>query len=251
MFDAIAKGVRQANNRLAGVPGPTRVLRQCMAWRRRHPGPVITDNHKVAPPSREQMKGSMEELIHHFKLFTEGMHVPPGEVYAAVEHPKGEFGIYLVSDGANKPWRLKIRAPGFPHLAAMDEMVKGHMIADVVAVTLATGEVTRMTQGPGLEIPLFWHRDGQLLSYFGTSADGAFKSYIITVATGKSVPLVPDEPRPYPGSPSPDGSHVAELLQPRARRNPRAVPNGWAGLRTLRLPAAGASASAVALASKG
>jgi hypothetical protein len=80
---------------------------------------VITDNHKVAPPSRADMKSNMEELIHHFKLFTEGFHVPEGEAYAAVEHPKGEFGIYLVSDGANKPYRLKIRAPGFAHLAAL------------------------------------------------------------------------------------------------------------------------------------
>ena len=124
-----------------------RIIRQCVAWLRQNPGPVITDDHKVAPPSRVEMKSSMEELIHHFKLFTEGMHVPPGEVYAAVEHPKGEFGIYLVSDGANKPWRLKIRAPGFPHLAAMDEMVRGHMIADVVAIIgtmdIVFGEIDR------------------------------------------------------------------------------------------------------------
>jgi len=124
-----------------------RIIRQCVAWLRGNPGPVITDDHKVAPPSRVEMKSSMEELIHHFKLFTEGMHVPPGEVYAAVEHPKGEFGIYLVSDGANKPWRLKIRAPGFPHLAAMDEMVRGHMIADVVAIIgtmdIVFGEIDR------------------------------------------------------------------------------------------------------------
>jgi NADH-quinone oxidoreductase subunit D len=124
-----------------------RIIRQCIDWLRRNPGPVITDDHKVAPPSREEMKSSMEELIHHFKLFTEGMHVPPGEVYAAVEHPKGEFGIYLVSDGANKPWRLKIRAPGFPHLAAMDEITRGHMIADVVAIIgtmdIVFGEIDR------------------------------------------------------------------------------------------------------------
>ncbi len=124
-----------------------RIIRQCIEWLRAHPGPVITGDHKVAPPSRVEMKESMEELIHHFKLFTEGMHVPPGEVYAAVEHPKGEFGIYLVSDGANKPWRLKIRAPGFPHLAAMDEMVRGHMIADVVAIIgtmdIVFGEIDR------------------------------------------------------------------------------------------------------------
>jgi NADH-quinone oxidoreductase subunit D len=124
-----------------------RIIRQCVEWLRRNPGPVITADHKIAPPSREQMKTSMEELIHHFKLFTEGMHVPPGEVYAAVEHPKGEFGIYLVSDGANKPWRLKIRAPGFPHLAAMDELARGHMIADVVAIIgtmdIVFGEIDR------------------------------------------------------------------------------------------------------------
>jgi NADH-quinone oxidoreductase subunit D len=124
-----------------------RIIRQCIEWLRKNPGPVITDDHKVAPPSREEMKSSMEELIHHFKLFTEGMHVPPGEVYCAVEHPKGEFGIYLVSDGANKPWRLKIRAPGFPHLAAMDELTRGHMIADVVAIIgtmdIVFGEIDR------------------------------------------------------------------------------------------------------------
>ena len=113
----------------------------------RIPGPVITDNHKVAPPSREEMKANMEELIHHFKLFTEGMHVPPGEAYAAVEHPKGEFGIYIVSDGANKPYRLKIRAPGFAHLRRCDEMSRGHMIADVVAIIgtqdIVFGEIDR------------------------------------------------------------------------------------------------------------
>ncbi len=111
-----------------------RIISQCVDWLRKNPGPVITDNHKVAPPSRVEMKSNMEELIHHFKLFTEGFHVPPGEAYAAVEHPKGEFGIYLVSDGANKPYRMKIRSPGFPHLAALNEMAKGHMLADVVAI---------------------------------------------------------------------------------------------------------------------
>jgi NADH-quinone oxidoreductase subunit D len=111
-----------------------RIIRQCIEWLRKNPGPVITPNHKVAPPTREEMKANMEDLIHHFKLFTEGMHVPPGEAYAAIEHPKGEFGVHIISDGANKPWRLKLRAPGFPHLAAMDEMAKGHMIADVVAI---------------------------------------------------------------------------------------------------------------------
>ena len=124
-----------------------KIIKQCVGWLRKNPGPVISDDHKVAPPSRENMKSNMEELIHHFKLFTEGFHVPPGETYAAVEHPKGEFGIYLVSDGANKPFRLKIRAPGFPHLAALDEMSRGHMIADVVTIIgtqdIVFGEIDR------------------------------------------------------------------------------------------------------------
>ncbi|HEU4855599.1 MAG TPA: NADH-quinone oxidoreductase subunit D [Nitrosospira sp.] len=124
-----------------------RIIRQCIDWLRKNPGPVITDNHKVAPPSRVNMKQNMEELIHHFKLFTEGFHVPPGETYAAVEHPKGEFGIYLISDGANMPYRMKIRAPGFAHLAALDEMSRGHMIADVVAIIgtqdIVFGEIDR------------------------------------------------------------------------------------------------------------
>ena len=124
-----------------------RIIKHCVEWLRKNPGPVITDNHKIAPPSRVEMKQNMEELIHHFKLFTEGFHVPPGEVYAAVEHPKGEFGIYLISDGANMPYRLKIRAPGFPHLAALDEMSRGHMIADVVAIIgtqdIVFGEIDR------------------------------------------------------------------------------------------------------------
>jgi len=111
-----------------------RIIKQCVEWLRKNPGPVISDDHKVAPPSREAMKGNMEELIHHFKLFTEGMYVPPGEAYAAIEHPKGEFGVWAVSDGANKPYRIKLRSPGFPHLAALTEMCKGHMIADVTAI---------------------------------------------------------------------------------------------------------------------
>jgi NADH-quinone oxidoreductase subunit D len=111
-----------------------RIVRQCIDWLRRNPGPVLSDSHKVAPPEREKMKANMEELIHHFKLFTEGMHVPEGEAYAAVEHPKGEFGIYLVSDGANKPYRMKIRSPSFVHLSSMDELARGHMLADVVAL---------------------------------------------------------------------------------------------------------------------
>jgi NADH-quinone oxidoreductase subunit D len=111
-----------------------RIVRQCVEWLRANPGPVIVDNHKVAPPSRTAMKGSMEELIHHFKLFTEGMHVPEGEAYAAIEHPKGEFGVYFISDGANKPYRMKLRSPAFCHLSAMNELAKGHMLADAVAI---------------------------------------------------------------------------------------------------------------------
>jgi NADH-quinone oxidoreductase subunit D len=111
-----------------------RIIRQCVEWLRRNPGPVMIEDHKVAPPPREKMKGDMESLIHHFKLFTEGYCVPAGETYAAIEHPKGEFGVYMISDGANKPYRVKIRTAGFAHLAAMDELTRGHMIADVVAV---------------------------------------------------------------------------------------------------------------------
>ena len=133
--------------RVAEMRQSNRIIQQCVTWLRANPGPVITDNHKVAAPSRESMKSNMEELIHHFKLFTEGFHVPAGEAYAAVEHPKGEFGIYIVSDGANKPYRLKIRAPGFAHLAGMDEMSRGHMIADAVAIIgtmdIVFGEIDR------------------------------------------------------------------------------------------------------------
>jgi len=124
-----------------------RIIKQCVDWLRRNPGPVMLDDHKFTPPPREEMKGNMEALIHHFKLFTEGYTLPAGEAYAAVEHPKGEFGIYLVTDGANKPYRLKIRAPGFVHLSAMDEMAKGHMLADVVAIIgsmdVVFGEIDR------------------------------------------------------------------------------------------------------------
>ena len=124
-----------------------RIVRQCVEWLRNNPGPVMIDDPKYAPPRREDMKGDMESMIHHFKLFTEGYSVPAGEVYAAVEHPKGEFGIYMVSDGSNKPYRLKIRAPGFAHLSAMHEMVEGHMLADVVSVIgtqdIVFGEVDR------------------------------------------------------------------------------------------------------------
>jgi NADH-quinone oxidoreductase subunit D len=124
-----------------------RIIKQCIAWLKANPGPVMSDNHKVSPPNRVDMKTNMEELIHHFKLFTEGIHVPKGEAYSAVEHPKGEFGIYLISDGANKPYRLKIRAPGFVHLSAMDEMSRGHMLADAVTIIgtqdIVFGEIDR------------------------------------------------------------------------------------------------------------
>ena len=128
---------RQSNN----------IIKQCITWLRANSGAVITADNKVAPPDRESMKTNMEDMIHHFKLFTEGFHVPAGEAYAAVEHPKGEFGIFMVSDGANKPYRLKIRAPGYPHLAALDEMTRGHMIADLVAIIgtqdIVFGEIDR------------------------------------------------------------------------------------------------------------
>lgn len=124
-----------------------RILRQCVDWLRKNPGSVMLDDHKLNPPKREDMKEDMEALIHHFKLFTEGYCVPAGEVYSAVEHPKGEFGIYLISDGANKPYRVKIRAAGFAHLSAINEMVKGHMLADVVTVIgtqdIVFGEIDR------------------------------------------------------------------------------------------------------------
>ncbi len=124
-----------------------RIIKQCVEWLRKNPGPVILDDHKIAPPTRVEMKEDMEALIHHFKLFTEGYCLPEGEAYAAIEHPKGEFGVYLVSDGANKPYRLKIRPAGFAHLAALDEMCRGHMIADVVAILssqdIVFGEIDR------------------------------------------------------------------------------------------------------------
>ena len=133
--------------RVAEMRESNRIIRQCVEWLRNNPGPVILQDHKVAPPSRVNMKTGMEELIHHFKLFSEGMHVPEGQAYAAVEHPKGEFGIYMVSDGANKPYRLKIRAPGFVHLQALDEMSRGHMLADAVTIIgtqdIVFGEIDR------------------------------------------------------------------------------------------------------------
>ncbi|UPG96710.1 NADH-quinone oxidoreductase subunit D [Luteibacter aegosomatissinici] len=124
-----------------------RIIRQCVDWLKANPGPVMVQNFKVAPPSRVEMKNDMEALIHHFKLFTEGYGVPAGETYAAVEAPKGEFGCYLMSDGANKPFRVHLRAPGFAHLSSMDAFVRGHMLADVVAMIgtydLVFGEVDR------------------------------------------------------------------------------------------------------------
>lgn len=122
-----------------------RIMKQCIEMI--PGGPVHTKDGKAFPPRRAEMKRSMEALIHHFKLYTEGYHVPAGEVYAAVEAPKGEFGVYLVADGSNKPYRCKIRAPGFAHLQAMDHLSKGHMLADVSAVLgsldIVFGEVDR------------------------------------------------------------------------------------------------------------
>ena len=124
-----------------------RIIQQCIEWLRKNPGPVMLDNPKLVPPARNEMKQDMESLIHHFKLFTEGYTVPPGQIYSAVEAPKGEFGIYLVSDGANKPYRVKIRAPGFAHLSALDAMSRGHMLADMVAIIgtqdIVFGEIDR------------------------------------------------------------------------------------------------------------
>ena len=133
--------------RVAEMRESNKIIKQCVDWLKKNPGPVISSDNKVAPPSREDVKTNMEALIHHFKLFTEGYSIPASEVYTAVEHPKGEFGIYMVSDGANKPYRLKIRAPGFTHLASLDEMAKGHMIADVVTIIgtqdIVFGEIDR------------------------------------------------------------------------------------------------------------
>ena len=133
--------------RVAEMRQSNRIIRQCVDWLRANPGPVMLETHKIAPPDRESMKNDMEALIHHFKLFTEGYCVPEGEVYSAVEAPKGEFGVYMVSDGANKPFRVKLRAPGFAHLSSMDAIVKGHMLADVVAMIgtydIVFGEIDR------------------------------------------------------------------------------------------------------------
>jgi NADH-quinone oxidoreductase subunit D len=126
-----------------------RIMKQCVEKLRsaEAQGPVVVDDHKIVPPRRAVMKRSMEAIIHHFKLYTEGFHVPPGEVYAAVEAPKGEFGVYLIADGGNKPYKCKIRAPGFAHLQAMDFLCRGHMLADVTAILgsldIVFGEVDR------------------------------------------------------------------------------------------------------------
>ena len=124
-----------------------RIIKQCVDWLHKNEGPILTEDHKICPPKREEMKADMESLIHHFKLFTEGFCLPEGESYGAVEHPKGEFGVYLISDGANKPYRMKIRAPGFAHLSSIDEMTRGHMLSDVVAVIgtqdIVFGEIDR------------------------------------------------------------------------------------------------------------
>lgn len=133
--------------RIAEMRESNKIIRQCIEWLRLNPGPVIVDNYKVAPPKRERMKNNMEEMIHHFKFFSEGIHVPEGEVYSSVEHPKGEFGIYLISDGANKPYRMKIRSAGFAHLSTFDEMTRGHMISDAVTIIgtqdIVFGEIDR------------------------------------------------------------------------------------------------------------
>ena len=133
--------------RVAEMRQANRIIQQCVQWLKANPGPVMLENHKVSPPSREAMKDDMEALIHHFKLFSEGYSVPAGESYAAVEAPKGEFGVYLVSDGANKPFRCKLRAPGFAHLSSMDAIVRGYMLADVVAMIgtydIVFGEIDR------------------------------------------------------------------------------------------------------------
>ncbi|MBL4659468.1 MAG: NADH-quinone oxidoreductase subunit D [Alcanivoracaceae bacterium] len=124
-----------------------RIIKQCVKWLKENPGPVMLDDYKVVPPTRDAMKNDMESLIHHFKLFTEGYTVPKGEAYAPIEAPKGEFGVYLVADDSNKPFRMKIRAPGFAHISAMNEMVKGSMLADVVSVIgtmdIVFGEIDR------------------------------------------------------------------------------------------------------------
>lgn len=133
--------------RVAEMRESNRIIRQCIDWLKKNKGPVILDDNKIAPPKRVNMKSGMEELIHHFKLFSHGFSLPIGEVYSSIEHPKGEFGIYLVSDGANKPYRIKIRSPGFAHLQSLNEMSRGHMISDAVTIIgtqdIVFGEIDR------------------------------------------------------------------------------------------------------------
>ena len=133
--------------RIEELKQSNRIIKQCIKWLRENDGPIMIDDGKIAPPNKDNMKDEMEALIHHFKLFTEGYCTPVGEVYSAVEAPKGEFGVYIVSDGANKPYRLKIRAPGFPHLASLNEMAKNHMLSDVVTIIgtqdIVFGEIDR------------------------------------------------------------------------------------------------------------
>jgi NADH-quinone oxidoreductase subunit D len=133
--------------RMAELRESNKIIKQCVAWLQKNEGPVMSSDSRVAPPSRENMQENMEDMISHFKLFTQGYSLPKGEVYSAIEHPKGEFGIYLISDGANKPYRCKIRAPGFAHLASMNEMAKGHMLSDVVTIIgtqdIVFGEIDR------------------------------------------------------------------------------------------------------------
>lgn len=133
--------------RIEELKQSNKIIHQCVDWLKNNNGPVMIDDGKVAPPNKDNMKDEMESLIHHFKLFTEGFCTPEGQVYSAVEAPKGEFGIYIISDGANKPYRLKIRAPGFPHLAALNEMARNHMLSDVVTIIgtqdIVFGEIDR------------------------------------------------------------------------------------------------------------
>ena len=133
--------------RIEELKQSNKIIKQCIDWLKNNPGPIMVDDAKVTPPNRETMKEDMEALIHHFKTFTEGYCTPEGETYTAIEAPKGEFGIYLISDGANKPYRLKIRAPGFSHLSALNEMCKNHMLSDVVTIIgtqdIVFGEIDR------------------------------------------------------------------------------------------------------------
>ena len=133
--------------RVAEMRESNRIIAQCVDWLRQHPGPVLAQQAKVVPPTRERSKTHMEEMIHQFKHFSEGYCVPEGEVYASVEHPKGELGVFMVSDGANKPYRVKIRAAGYPHLQALNELCQGHMISDVVIILasmdIVFGEIDR------------------------------------------------------------------------------------------------------------